>query len=407
MSQNFKILFFLKKGRNRSEKSLPIYVRITINGERAEWTCQRNCDQAKWNQQTGRAIGNKDETKSLNQYLDAIQANIFQVQKEYALRNEPIAAGQVRAKILHKTEEKKYSLIEVYQYHNDQFEKLVGSEFSYGTYKKFKSALKSLKKFIEWKFKKKELYLVEVNHKFIIDYEFYLKSVQKLQHNSAMVNVKKLKKIIRQCVANDWLDKDPFKSYKITTKETHRNFLMEDELETLNMKNISVPRLDQVRDIFLFSCYTGLSYTDVMALTRNNISIGIDGEQWIFTTRAKTDTTSRVPLLPVARNIIEKYSNRPDIINSGKLLPKLTNQRLNSYLKEISDVCEFKKTLTFHCARHTFATTVTLTNGVPIETVGKMLGHKSLRTTQIYAKILDTKVSSDMQILKQKLLKAI
>ena len=144
-----------------------------------------------------------------------------------------------------------------------------------------------------------------------------------------------------------------------------------------------------------------------MALTQNNISIGIDGEQWLFTTRTKTDTTSRIPLLPVARNIIEKYSNRPDIINSGNLLPKLTNQRLNSYLKELSDICEFNKTLTFHCARHTFATTVTLTNGVPIETVGKMLGHKSLRTTQIYAKILDTKVSSDMQVLKQKLLKAI
>jgi len=407
MSQNFKILFYLKKGRNRNEKSLPIYVRLTINGERAEWTCQRNCDPVKWNQHTGRAIGNKDETKILNQHLDAIQANIFQVQKEYTLRNEPVAAAQVRAKILHETEEKKHSLIEVYQYHNDQFEKLVGSEFSYGTYKKFKSALKSLKAFLEWKFKKQDLYLTEVNHKFITDYEFYLKAVQKLQHNSAMVNVKKLKKIIRQCVANDWLDKDPFKSYKITTKETHRNFLMEDELETLIKKDISVPRLDQVRDLFLFSCYTGLSYTDVMVLTQNNISIGIDGEQWLFTTRTKTDTTSRIPLLPVARNIIEKYSNRPDIINSGNLLPKLTNQRLNSYLKELSDICEFNKTLTFHCARHTFATTVTLTNGVPIETVGKMLGHKSLRTTQIYAKILDTKVSSDMQVLKQKLLKAI
>ena len=407
MSQNFKILFYLKKGRNRNEKSLPIYVRLTINGERAEWTCQRNCDPVKWNQHTGRAIGNKDETKILNQHLDAIQANIFQVQKEYTLRNEPVAAAQVRAKILHETEEKKHSLIEVYQYHNDQFEKLVGSGFSYGTYKKFKSALKSLKNFLEWKFKKQNVYLTEVSHKFITDYEFYLKAVQKLQHNSAMVNVKKLKKIIRQCVANDWLDKDPFKSYKITTKETHRNFLMEDELETLIKKDISVPRLDQVRDLFLFSCYTGLSYTDVMVLTQNNISIGIDGEQWLFTTRTKTDTTSRIPLLPVARNIIEKYSKQPDIINSGNLLPKLTNQRLNSYLKELSDICEFNKTLTFHCARHTFATTVTLTNGVPIETVGKMLGHKSLRTTQIYAKILDTKVSSDMQVLKQKLLKAI
>jgi site-specific recombinase XerD len=404
MSQNFKILFYLKKGRNRNEKSLPIYVRLTINGERAEWTCQRNCDPVKWNQHTGRAIGNKDETKILNQHLDAIQANIFQVQKEYTLRNEPVAAAQVRAKILHETEEKNHSLIEVYQYHNDQFEKLVGTEFSYGTYKKFKSALKSLKAFLEWKFKKQDLYLTEVNHKFITDYEFYLKSVQKLQHNSAMVNVKKLKKIIRQCIANDWLEKDPFKSYKITTKETHRNFLMEDELKTLIKKNISATRLDQVRDIFLFSCYTGLSYTDVMALTRNNISIGIDGEQWIFTTRTKTDTPSRIPLLPIAKNILEKYSKKPDIINSERLLPKLTNQRLNSYLKEISDLCEFKKELTFHCARHTFATSVTLTNGVPIETVGKMLGHKSLRTTQIYAKILDTKVSSDMQVLKQKLL---
>jgi site-specific recombinase XerD len=283
----------------------------------------------------------------------------------------------------------------------------VGSEFSYGTYKKFKPALKSLRAFLEWKFKKKDVYLTEVNHKFITDYEFYLKSVQKLQHNSAMVNVKKLKKIIRQCVANDWLDKDPFKSYKITTKETHRNFLMKEELETLRNKVIHINRLDQVRDIFLFSCYTGLSYIDIFFLTRKDISIGIDGEQWILTSRIKTRTDLRIPLLPIAEEILDKYSKEPEIIEYGWLLPKLTNQRLNSYLKEISDLCKFKKELTFHCARHTFATTVTLTNGVPIETVSKMLGHKSLRTTQIYAKILDTKVSSDMQALKQKLLKAI
>jgi len=407
MSQNFKVLFFLKKGKRSNEKSLPIYVRVTINGERAEWTCQRICDPVKWNQQTGRVIGNKDDVKGLNQHLDAIQANIFQVQREYILRNEPAAAAQVRAKILHETEEKKHSLIEVYQYHNDQFEKLVGTEFSYGTYKKFKSALKSLRAFLEWKFKKKDVYLTEVNHKFITDYEFYLKSVQKLQHNSAMVNVKKLKKIIRQCVANDWLDKDPFKSYKITTKETHRNFLMKEELETLRNKVIHINRLDQVRDIFLFSCYTGLSYIDIFFLTRKDISIGIDGEQWILTSRIKTRTDLRIPLLPIAKDILDKYSKEPEIIECGWLLPKLTNQRLNSYLKEISDLCKFKKELTFHCARHTFATTVTLTNGVPIETVSKMLGHKSLRTTQIYAKILDTKVSSDMQALKQKLLKAI
>jgi site-specific recombinase XerD len=352
MSQSFKVLFFLKKGKGCNKKFLPIYVRVTIDGERAEWTVQRNWDSTKWNQQNGRASGNKEEAKSLNQYLDAVQSNIHEVQREYALRNEPVTASQVRAKILHKSEEKKHSLLEVYQYHNDQFEKLVGSAFSHGTYKKFKSAIKSLKAFLEWKFKKRDVYLTDVNHKFITDYEFYLKTVQKLQHNSAMVNVKKLKKIIRICVASDWLDKDPFKSYKITTKETHRNFLMKDELETLRNKNIGIQRLDQVRDIFLFSCYTGLSYTDLMMLSRKDISICMDGEQWIFTTRVKTDTASRIPLLPIAKDLLEKYSTRTDIVNSGRLLPKLTNQRLNSYLKEVTDLCGFSKELTFHCARH-------------------------------------------------------
>jgi site-specific recombinase XerD len=408
MNQSFKVLFFLKKGKRCNEKSLPIYVRVTVNGERAEWSVQRSCEPGlKWNQKTGRASGTKEETKILNAYLDAIQGNIFAIQKESAIRNEPITAEQVRSKILHKSEEKQYSLIEVYKYHNDQFEKLVGLEVAHGTFKKFRSALKSLEAFIEWKFNTKDVFLVQVNHKFITDYEFYLKSIQKLQHNSAMGNIKKLKKIIRQCVANEWLDKDPFKSYKITTKETHRNFLLREELELLLNKKISVQRLDQVRDIFMFSCYTGLSYSDVMALSRKDISIGIDGEQWIFTTRIKTDTASRIPLLPIAKSILDKYSMQPEIANSGSLLPKLSNQRLNSYLKEISDICGFNKELTFHCARHTFATTVTLTNGVPIETVGKMLGHRSLRTTQIYAKILDNKVSNDMRQLKEKLLKAI
>lgn len=403
MSQNFKILFFLKKGRNANEKSLPIYVRITIEGKRAEWTCQRKCNNNIWNQQSGRAIGNKDEIKMLNQYLDIIQGNIFAVQKDYALRNEPVTAEKVRAIIRHQTEEKRYTLIEVYQNHNDQFEQLAGTEFSYGTYKKFKSAIKSLKDFLIWKFNKQDVYLEEVNHKFITDYEFYLKTIQNLQHNSAMVYIKKLKKIVRLCVANDWLAKDPFRSYKITTKETHRNFLLKEELDLLLKKSFMIQRLDLVRDIFIFSCFTGLSYSDISILNRHDLSIGIDGEIWIFTKRVKTNTNSRIPLLPVAKEILNKYASHPQVSNSNKLLPIISNQRLNSYLKEITDLCGFKKELTFHCARHTFATTVTLTNGVPIETVGKMLGHKNLRTTQLYAKILDSKVSSDMQNLKKKL----
>ncbi len=361
----------------------------------------------KWNQKLGRATGTKEEVRILNAYLDAIQGNIFSIQKEYVLRNEPVTADQIRSRILHKIEEKRHGLLEVYKYHNLQFEKLVGLEYSEGTLKKFKSAFKSLQAFIEWKYGKPEVYLHQVDHKFITEYEFYLKSIQKLQHNSAMGNMKKLKKIIRQCVANDWLDKDPFKAYKITSRETNRDFLLKNELESLMKKKIHVQRLDQVRDIFLFSCYTGLSYSDVMKLSSKEIAIGMDGEQWIFINRTKTNAPSRVPLLPIARAILEKYAKLSDLINSDRLLPRLSNQRLNSYLKEIGDICGFNKQLTFHCARHTFATTVTLSNGVPIETVGKMLGHKTLRTTQIYAKILDTKISDDMRTLKEQLLKVI
>ena len=181
-----------------------------------------------------------------------------------------------------------------------------------------------------------------------------------------------------------------------------RNFLSESELDILANKELKVERIALVRDIFIFSCYTGLSFIDVVNLTPNQIAIGMDREKWIFTTRQKTNTASHIPLLPPAMEIINKYKNHPAAINKGRLLPVLSNQKMNAYLKEIADLCEINKELTFHVARHTFATTVTLTNGVPIETVSKMLGHKKLQTTQHYAKILDTKISQDMSALFKK-----
>jgi site-specific recombinase XerD len=186
-------------------------------------------------------------------------------------------------------------------------------------------------------------------------------------------------------------------------KEVERTFLVEEEIQTIASKEFATERLNQVRDIFLFSCFTGLAYIDVKKLTKNNITIGIDGEKWIYTNRQKTDTRSNIPLLPMAEEIIAKYKEHPQCLNEGKLLPVLSNQKMNAYLKEMADVCGITKELTFHIARHTFATTVTLTNGVPIESVSKMLGHKNLRTTQHYAKILDKKVSDDMKMLKAKL----
>lgn len=200
------------------------------------------------------------------------------------------------------------------------------------------------------------------------------------------------------------LDKNPFVNYKAKVKEVERAYLVQEEIQAIVDKEFATERLNQVKDIFLYSCFTGLAYIDVKQLTRSNIGLGIDGGKWIFTNRQKTDTRSNISLLPIAEEILDKYKQHPQCLNEGKLLPVLSNQKMNSYLKEIADLCEINKELTFHIARHTFATTVTLTNGVPIESVSKMLGHKNLRTTQHYAKILDKKVSDDMKVLRTKIL---
>ena len=195
---------------------------------------------------------------------------------------------------------------------------------------------------------------------------------------------------------------DPFLGYNSKFVEVNRGFLDEEELSRLQNKELKIERIALVRDVFLFSCFTGLSFIDAWNLTKDNIGIGIDGNKWIFTARQKTKIASHIPLLPIAEDIINKYEKHPMCAISGKLLPVLSNQKMNAYLKEIADLCEISKELTFHIARHTFATTITLSNGVPIESVSKMLGHKSIKTTQHYAKILDKKVSEDMALLKAK-----
>jgi site-specific recombinase XerD len=403
MNKTFSTLFHLKKPKNYKEGPIPIYIRVTVDGDRFEMNSTRECDPEKWNSASGRMQGHKEDAKLLNNYLDLLQAKIFEAQRELMSAGYEVTAKAIKNNLVGK-EERQKTILEVYKYHNKQFEALVGKEYSVSTLKKFRTSISSLTEFIKWKYNLSDFPIRDLSHQFVTDYEFYLKSVQNLQHNSAMGDIKKLKKIVRLCTANDWLDKDPFTNYKIKIRDTHRVYLLEEELQILINKELSIERLSIVRDLFLFSCYTGLAFSDVEKLTSSDISIGIDGEKWIFTTRTKTETASRIPLLPLALSIIEKYSGHPKTSNSRRLLPVSSNQKLNSYLKELASVCGINKELTFHCARHTFATTVTLTNGVPIETVSKMLGHKSLKTTQHYAKILDLKVSQDMGNLRSKFL---
>ncbi|HEY9219974.1 MAG TPA: site-specific integrase [Lutibacter sp.] len=273
-------------------------------------------------------------------------------------------------------------LLEIFKEHNKQVEKLIGKDFAAGTAERYNTDKMHVEDYIKKDYGLNDIPIKDVDHKFITGFEYYLKTVRNCSHNTSVKYITNFKKIVRIAYANDWISKDPFFNWKGRLKIVDREFLTEEEIQTMMNKELHILRLDQVKDIFIFCCFTGLAYADVKKLSENNLVIGIDGEKWINIKRTKTDTKSNIPVLPTAEAIIEKYAKHPEVTNGNRLLPVLSNQKMNAYLKEISDLCGFTKNLTFHLARHTFATTITLTNGVPIESVSKMLGHKSLKTTQ-------------------------
>lgn len=279
---------------------------------------------------------------------------------------------------------------------------LVGPEYSRGAYLKRLRTRKHLQSFLRSKMNLEDIYLNDVDLRFITQFEHYLKVKGIGGQNTITKYIASFKKIIRIAYANDWISKDPFYHWKAKWAPVDREALTETELHLLMNFDFENPRLEQVTDIFLFCCFTGLAYADVKKLSGEHLVFGMDGNCRIKTKRTKTDTKSIVPILPAAETILNKYNFKEKAKNNGTLLPVISNQKMNVYLKEIAKACEIKKNLTFHLSRHTFATTVTLTNGVPIELVSRMLGHRSLRTTQIYAKVLERKLMEDMRKIKKK-----
>ena len=401
MKTKVSILFYAKRAKASVNGLVPIYTRITINGKRIELSSNRFVELSKWSTEAGKMKGNLEEARSINNHLDLLKIQIIDSQMELIHKKIPVTTETLKSKIL-GTEERQRMLIPIFQDHNKKIKELLGIEYALGTYERYQTSLKHTKDFLNWKYNISDLEISKIDHAFITDYEFYLRSVRKCANNTAVKYIKNFNKIIKLCIANDWLDKNPFANYKSKVKEVERIYLSEGEIQNIINKDFKNERLSLVRDIFLFSCFTGLAYIDVKNLTKSHISFGIDGEKWIFTHRQKTETASKIPILPITQMIIDKYKDNTECDIKNTLLPILSNQKMNEYLKEIAGVCEIEKQLTFHIARHTFATTVTLTNGVPIESVSKMLGHKNLQTTQHYAKVLDKKVSEDMKILRDK-----
>lgn len=402
MQTTFSILFYPRGNDIDKNGYAPIYARITVNGKRSEFSIKRKVLLIKWNSDTGKVKGKTPDALQLNNYLISIQNQINKIQTRLFENRISFTADNIKNAYVGKDRKQKM-LLEVFQEHNDQVDKLIGKDFSAGTAERYRTAKKHVNDYILKEYKAKDIPVKEVDHKFISGLEYYLKTERNCAHNTAIKYVTNFKKIIRIAFANDWINKDPFLHWKGKLKIVDREFLTNIEIQRMIDKEFSVMRLNQVKDVFIFCCFTGLAYADVKKLTENEVVIGIDGQKWIKTKRTKTDTRSNIPLLSIPQTIIKKYSKYQQSLNTTLLLPVLSNQKMNSYLKEISDLCGINKNLTFHLARHTFATTVTLTNGVPIESVSKMLGHKSLRTTQHYAKILDKKVSEDMNTLRAKM----
>ncbi len=396
-SRTFKILFRQIKAKRKNDIA-PIYVRITVNGDRTEFSLGKSHPINEWDGKMSRAIGRTAVARALNNELDNTYSDITDAYKELQKEGRLVTALSVKARYL-GTDNNQATLLELDTYHTSKMEGVLEK----GTLKNYKTTTKYLTAFLTKKMKTSDVYLDQIGYSFIIDFEQFLRkkenhlSIQSLTNNGIMKHIERLNKLMNLAVKLKWIKENPFVNYDVKFNKYDSPFLSAIELQQLEKVELLKEAHRKVRDIFVFGCYTGLSYIDIKNLTKNNIVYGIDGKKWVSFYREKSSIPTKVPLLDKVLDILEKYS---DYDTTNRLLPVYSNQKMNIYIKEIASICEITKKLTCHVARHTFATTVTLSNGVPIETVSKLLGHSKLSTTRIYARVLEHKVGKDIAQLQ-------
>ncbi|MFR9672063.1 MAG: site-specific integrase [Rikenellaceae bacterium] len=394
----FKVLFYLKKGRETASGEVMIMARITVNGEQCQFSTKQKIAPNLWSVEAAKAIGRSKEIQKINLLLDEIKANIIRIYHDMQLTDNYVTAEKVRNRFMGNNEDCA-TILELFLKHNEDVKSLIGITKSKSTYQKYEVARKHLSEFIRFKYNMSDMYVNEITPMFIDNLKVYLMTVAGCAENTTSKFLQSFKRIIIIARDNGFLKIDPFANHKIRIKKVDRGYLTEQEVATIVQKKFASERLSQVRDIFVFSCFSGLAYIDLANLTKANIKTSFDGNLWIMTKRQKTNTTVNVPLMKIPRIILAKYEGK---LKDDMLLPMISNQKLNCYLKEIADICGIDKNLTFHLARHTFATTTTLAKGIPIETVSRMLGHTNISTTQIYARITNDKISKDMDGLSEK-----
>jgi|JI10StandDraft_1071094.scaffolds.fasta_scaffold72845_5 site-specific recombinase XerD len=396
MQNKVSVLFYIKRTKISANGQTPIYMRVTVGGKRIDKSTGESVEEKRWIANAGKTKASNEECKRINDYLDVLKTQVYDYRTQFIREGIPVNYDNIKNKIF-GIEERPLSLVEIFRDHNKRFKALVGKEFAAATLQRYETTLKHTQQFLKWKYNKSDIDIRNIDFGFITEFEFFLRSERNCANNSAVKYLKNFGKIIKICLNNHWISRDPFANYKSKLVEVDTVFLTDDELQTIIDKKFFTTRLTRVRDAFIFSCFTGLAYIDAKKVEDSNVIKGIDGGNWLSIMRQKTKIKCNIPILPQAQYVIDKYANDPETLNTGRLLFTLSNQKMNEYLKEIMDVCGIEKKVTYHSARHTFATTVTLAKGVPIETVSKMMGHKTLKMTMHYAKIIDSKVSVDMQ----------
>lgn len=414
-TNSFGVHFVLRRNKAVDGKC-PVYVRIIVNKSRVEMAMKKSLPEKDWNDGKGAAKSNTQQLKEFNSFLEEVRSKLVTHYQEFILHGENVSAEAVKSaylgmdadalEILKECTQEK-TLLWLVKEHNTVMQQVLKK----GSMKNYFTTERYVKKFLKEKYPAGDIALKELTYSFLTAFEFYvrttpLKANDPCTTNGTMKHRERIKKMATWATNNEWIPKNPFTAYSLKFKHADREILNEQDLEIIENYHFENPMRENVKDLFVFCCYTGLSYVDVMGLKPANIVSSLDGFQWIKTNRAKTDVAVDVPLLEQAVLIWEKFKNRKGELPRDTVFPYITNQEMNRSLKVIGEVCSITKILTFHLARHTFATTVTLCNGIPIESISKMLGHTKLTTTMLYAKVVKTKLSMYMALLQSKLNKS-
>jgi len=397
--KTFKVLFFLRKNKLLKNGEAPICVRITVDGKMCDIQIKRSIPFEQWNQAKEFARGKGRMIEELNRNLESIRIRLYRIHCELEENSKIITAEKIK-NIYYGKDDSRKTLLQLFENHYSQINQLIGKGYVAATVQRYNTTARYLKEFMQKKYHSHDIQLEEITPAYIRDFEMFLKVEKQCAQNSMLTKMKNLKKIIHIAMENDWLKKNPFTNIKFKIEETNPEFLTMEEIQTVFSKEITVKRIEQVRDVFIFCIFTGLAFSDVQQLSAEHLVRGNNSEMWIRKARQKTKNMCNIPLLPIPVSLIDKYKEHPDCSKTGKLFPVPSNQKMNAYLKEIADLCGINKKLTTHVARHSYATSVCLANGVSMENVAKMLGHSDTTITKHYARVLDSSIMRDMENVK-------